>query len=386
MARETAQDYCGFEQGPIRPPSEAFSLLIRVTRNCPWNRCSFCPVYKGQKFSLRHVDNVKRDIDDVHRHVEILRKLAAGSGSLTQAQVHAAAAGLGPEDMQVFATAVHWFAAGMQSVFLQDADSLIIKPDDLVEILRHLRAAFPWVDRVTSYARSHTLARIQPHDMKRIADVGLNRIHVGMESGSDEVLKMSKKGTTKEQHIKAGIKVKNAGIELSEYVMPGLGGVRLSRDHACETADALNQIDPDFIRLRTLRILDGLPLHDQWQSGRFDKCTEAQVVEEIMLFLEKLEGISGVIKSDHMNNLLQDVEGRLPEDKPRMLNSLRSFLSLDANQQSLYVLGRGMGCFRGVSDMDDRGTLQAVQNAYDRLQATPETVERIIVQLRGGRM
>ncbi len=383
---QTSESYPGFEQGPIRPPSEAYSLLIRTTRNCPWNRCTFCPVYKGQKFSLRRPEHIKRDIDAVGKHVEVLRGLADGDGLLTRSAVVEAAGGLGPEDMDAFSAAVQWAAAGMQSVFIQDANSLIMKPAELAEVLRHLKSRFPWVERITSYARSHTLSRISDEEMKMLREAGLSRIHVGMESGSDRVLTLVKKGVTKQRQIEGGLKVKRAGIELSEYVMPGLGGVALCREHALQTADALNQIDPEFIRLRTLRIFPGLELYDQWQAGRFQKSSEAQVVEELVLFIESLSGISSVLKSDHMNNLLQDVEGRLPEDRDAMLGKLRGFLELSAERQALYFLGRGLGLFRGVADLADPQKAAAAEKAYRQLNATPDTIEEIIMRLRAGRM
>jgi len=156
----------------------------------------------------------------------------------------------------------------MHAIFLQDANSLIVKPDQLIRILRHLRSRFPWVDRITSYARSHTIARISDGNLRQMREAGLNRIHIGLESGSDAVLDRVRKGVDKRTQIKAGQKVKKAGMELSEYVMPGLGGKALSRDHALETADALNRINPDFIRLRTLALPGGIPLADEHRSGR----------------------------------------------------------------------------------------------------------------------
>lgn len=386
MNDTTSEPYHGFEQGPIRPPSEAYSLLIRTTRNCPWNRCTFCPVYKGQKFSLRDPEHVKREIDAVARHVDTMRQLSDGDGLLTRSAVVEAAGRLEPGEMEAFSAAVHWAAAGMQSIFLQDANSLIMKSPQLGEVLRHIKSRFPWVERITSYARSHTLSRIKDEDMKMLREAGLSRIHVGMESGSDRVLEMVKKGVTKQRHIEGGLKVKRAGIELSEYVMPGLGGGALSREHALETADALNQIDPEFIRLRTLRILPGIELYDRWRAGSFQKCSEAQVVEELICFIESLSGISSVLKSDHMNNLLEDVEGQMPQDKGLMLGKLRSFLELSPERQSLYFLGRGLGLFRGVADLEDPQQAAAAERAYRQLNATPETIEEIIMELRGGRM
>lgn len=386
MARETPASYCGFEQGPIRPPSEAFSLLVRLTRNCPWNRCTFCPVYKGQVFSLRHVDNVKRDIDMVHRYVEALQQTTGQNGTIDRKQLRTIAASVPPDEIDAFSAAVNWFSRGMQSVFLQDANSLVMKPVELVEILTHLKRRFPWIQRITSYARSRTLVRISEEDLRRIRDAGLNRIHVGLESGSDRVLEMVKKGSTKRDHIDAGIKVKAASMELSEYVMPGLGGVALSEEHARETADALNQINPDFIRLRTTRVIEGMPLHDQLAAGHFQKCTEKEIVEEIKSLIEQLDGITSMFKSDHMHNLLEDVEGQLPEDKAQMIDKLERFLVLNPEEQALYFLGRGVGIFRGVSDMQEPARLSAAHNAYERLGATPQTVEQIILELRKGLM
>jgi histone acetyltransferase (RNA polymerase elongator complex component) len=378
--------YQGFEQGPIRPPSEAYSLLIRVTRNCPWNRCTFCPVYKGQRFSLRSVQDVKRDIDAVAEHVHALRRTAEETGYITQSQMRMLGQNLGPEQIDAFSAAVHWVSAGMQSIFLQDANSLIIKPQDLIEILTYLKAHFPWVERITSYARSHTVSRIDVADLEKMRQAGLNRVHIGMESGSDRVLERVQKGVTKQRHIEAGVRVKQAGIELSEYIMPGLGGVDLSEEHACETADALNQINPDFIRLRTLRLQPGSILDEEQRAGRFTPCTEVQTVQEIRLLVQKLTGITSTLKSDHMMNLLQDVEGKFPDDKARMLERLESFLALDEGRQSLYFLGRSLGAFGGVSDMDDPQTLAAVRVAYQRLGVTPQNVERVCAELTRGRM
>ncbi|MBF0469729.1 MAG: radical SAM protein, partial [Desulfamplus sp.] len=245
------EPYSGFELGPIRPPSEAASLLIRVTRNCPWNHCLFCGIYRKQKFSLRPVSHVLQDIDLVGKYVEQIR---SGSGKRLSPQT------FDDNEQSAFYSALNWVRNGMESIFLQDSNSLVIKPDHLVEILLYIREAFPEVRRITSYARSHTIARIKDHDLERIAKAGLNRIHIGMESASDKVLDFMKKGVDKATHIRAGQKVKNAGIELSEYYMPGLGGREMSRDHALESADALNQINADFVRLRTLAIPPSTPL------------------------------------------------------------------------------------------------------------------------------
>ncbi len=284
--------YQGFEQGPIRPPSEARSLLIRVTRNCPWNRCTFCYIYKNEKFSIRPVADVIKDIDTVYQHLQRIGELADSSGAVYRSDLGALAGKVDPAEIEAFNAALNWFAGGMESIFLQDANSLVIKPDYLVAILEHLKKRFPWVNRITSYARSHSLARISDENLVRIKETGLNRIHVGLETASDQLLTLVQKGCTKEMHVKAGLKVKQAGMELSEYVMPGLGGQELSKQHAEETADALNQINPHFIRLRTLTIPKNYQLFTSEEETPFIKLTDRQIVEEIGTFIELLDGIT----------------------------------------------------------------------------------------------
>jgi hypothetical protein len=373
--------YQGFEQGPIRPPSEANSLLIRITRNCPWNRCTFCPVYKDQRFSIRPVEHVLKDIDAVHGQVQRLQQSADDTGRVRRDQIKHMVDSADPLDEQALYAALNWIAGGMQSIFIQDANSLIIKPADLIKILKHLMTCFPWVERVTSYARSHTVARIKDDDLGEMKRAGLNRIHIGLESGSDEVLKRVMKGVSKASQIKAGCKVKAAGIELSEYVMPGLGGKALSDVHARETADALNQIDPDFIRLRTLAIPNHVPLYDEYQQGQFEKCSDIQMAEETLTFIECLDGITSFVKSDHILNLFQEVEGKLPEDQTLMMKPIQTFLSMHPEQQTLYIVGRRLGFFSKLSDMQSVNRLKRAENACRELGITPENVDTVVEEL-----
>ncbi len=381
LKHRTTEEYQGFEQGPIRPPSEAFSLLVRVTRNCPWNRCTFCPVYKDTRFSIRPKDHVIKDIDSVHRSVEIIQKTAREEGNVPLAEIRKAAGNSDHVDPLAFNAALNWARDGMRSVFIQDANSLIIKPSDFVEILTHLKTRFPWVERITSYARSHTIARISDDNLKAIKNAGLNRIHIGLESGSDNVLKMTQKGVTKETHIKAGLKVKKAGMELSEYVMPGLGGKAFSKEHAVETADALNQINPDFIRLRTLAIPNSVSLYDDYETGRFEKCTDLMMAEEVLLFIESLNGITSVLKSDHILNLFQNLEGKLPEDKENMLDIVRRFLAMTPDRQCVYQVGRRLGYFSRLSDMENPRRLDRAEKACRQFGITPENVDEVIDEL-----
>ena len=378
---KTTEKYQGFEQGPIRPPSEAYSLLIRVTRNCPWNHCTFCPVYKDTRFSIRPKDHVIKDIDSVYRSVKIIQNTAREEGKVPLAEIRKTVENGNQVDPRAFNAALNWIRGGMRSVFIQDANSLIIKPSDFIEILTHLKMRFPWVERITSYARSHTIARISDDNLKAIRDAGLNRIHIGLESGSDKVLKMSKKGVTKETHIKAGLKVKKAGMELSEYVMPGLGGKAYSKEHAVETADALNQINPNFIRLRTLAIPNSVTLYDDYETGLFEKCTDLMMAEETLLFIESLTGITSVLKSDHILNLFQNLEGKFPEDKENMLDIVRRFLAMTPDRQCVYQVGRRFGFFSRLSDMENSRRMERAEKACRQFGITPENVDEVIDEL-----
>lgn len=374
------QEYQGFEQGPIRPPSEAGSLLLRITRNCPWNRCSFCPVYKGSDFSLRPLAHVLEDIDRVRRCVEEIRG-RVGEGNLSRhdfAELRHAELGF---DGNAMNAALHWAMAGMRAIFLQDANSLVIKPGELITILRHLRASFPWVERITSYARSQTIARIKDEDLAAMAEAGLCRIHIGMESGSDAVLARVKKGVDQKTHILAGLKVKRAGIELSEYIMPGLGGRELWREHAIESAMALNAIAPHFIRLRSLAIPNHVELYGEWQKGVFIKQGDVETAQELLLFLETLDGIGSTLASDHILNLFEDLQGSYPADKARLTGMVKSFLDLPDEERMLYQVGRRMGLYRGLGDLADDERRRHAAAACVRAGITPATVDQAIDEL-----
>jgi len=379
--KPTNDNYQGFELGPIRPPSEAHSLLLRVTRNCPWNRCKFCPLYNGEKFSIRPVDHVIRDIDTIRHYVDEIDQIMQQPGGVNQRDFTDLQAGQLESEQMALHAALNWVRGGMRSVFLQDADSMIVKPDDLVQILDHIRRTFGQVERITSYARSHTVARISDEDMARIAGAGLNRIHIGMESGADQVLDFVKKGVDKQTHIAAGKKVKAAGIELSEYFMPGLGGAHFSTQNALETADAINQINPDFIRIRTLAILEQVELYKDVQTGEFTPIGDIQMVEELLLFLDSLEGITSRVKSDHILNLLQEVEGRLPDDREQITAPIRRFLTMPAEEQLLYIVGRRSGVFSRTEDLDDPELVRQAEKIRSDYRVSLDNVEEFVGEM-----
>ena len=327
-----------FEQGPIRPPSEAHSLLLRFTRNCPWNRCTFCPVYKGQDFSRRSLREIRQDIDTVRCIIEELGNLAhsrEGAGQLTQSLLSQVLTS--PSYHACFRHVAAWVYSGKGTVFIQDANSLVMRTQDLVTTLWYLKETVPGIRRITTYARSSSLARKSLDELKEIRDAGLDRIHIGLESGADEVLTLVRKGVTAQQHIDAGRKVIAAGMTLSAYVMPGLGGVAWSRTHALETARVLNAIDPHFIRLRSLRVPPRTPLYQEHVAGRFELLSDDQVVQEIRLFIETLQGISSTLTSDHIMNLLEEVEGSFPEGKAQMLATSDRYLALPRKKGSCFA-------------------------------------------------
>ncbi len=372
------EEYNGFEQGPIRPPSEASSLLLRITRNCPWNKCTFCSIYKNKDFSLRPLENIIKDIDLLHKYINGIMHDLDLTLTFDTKKLNDLFNSFEIKDRAAFNAALHWHSTGMRSIFLQDANSLIMKPDDLVTLLTHIKKRFPLVRRITSYARSHTIARISLENMKHLSVAGLNRIHIGMESGSDKILKMIKKGVDKAGHIKAGLRVKEAGIELSEYVMPGLGGVELSIENALETAEALNMINPDFIRIRSLALPPRAPLAQKWENGSFVKCTDLMVAKELRLFIENLYDIDSHIKSDHILNLIETIDGKMPEDKEKLLSILDSFLDMEPEQQVLYQIGRRMGLFRGPDDMEDTELLNQVKQTCQANGITVDNVDSVI--------
>ncbi|MFZ0240423.1 MAG: radical SAM protein [Desulfobacterales bacterium] len=374
-----------FEQGPIRPPNEARSLLLRLTRNCPWNQCLFCPVYKNRKFSLRTVAEIKQDIQaarDVADDIIALSRQLGSDGEVDDRVVSHLfnRSEYGDAHRGVAA----WLFHKTDACFLQDADNLIMKTDDLVAVLEFLREKFPTISRVTTYSRSRTVVRKSVEDLRRIRQAGLDRVHIGLETGYDPLLKLMKKGVSAAQQVDAGKKLLTAGMELSEYVMPGLGGREMWREHALATADVLNRINPHFIRLRSLRVPQRVPLYGKLADGSFTMQTDDMLAEEIKLFVENLDGITSTVTSDHIMNLLEEVSGKLPEDKPKMLAVIGRYQDLDDTNRLIYRAGRRGGAYRSL---DDLGTDPAL---YDKLKSLvvewqakggPQGVEKFLAEL-----
>lgn len=364
-----------FEICSIRPPTENYSLTFRLTRNCGWNRCLFCPVYKyGVKFSRRTIDEVKRDverakeIDDFimeniiwgttsigegYREIEHMIKDLKGEADQNNSVNYK------DERIQWFSqwfkdkptledSIIHayaWRMGGGDTCFFGDANTLLVRPDFFEEVTDYVKRHFPTLKRFTIYGRTKSAARMDIEDLKIFKRAGLNRIHFGIESGSNRVLSFMKKGVTGEEHIEGCLKTKEAGISPSVYIMPGLGGIAWSEEHAYETAYVLTRSNPDYVRIRTLEVFAGTPLMKAKESGEFIEAEEEQVVKEIRIIIENTEAETMIV-SDSASNLL-DVHGRLPEDRKRMLSIIDEYLGLNPREKLEFSLSSRLQSFIG---------------------------------------
>ena len=372
-----------FELGPIRPPSEAYSLLIRVTMNCSWNRCEFCHTYKGQKFRLRSVVEIKQDIKTARAIQDEIKELSWKSGYEGGVKGAAAAVFNNPPN-QAYQNVALWLYVGGEMVFLQDANSLIMRTDDLVEVMRFLKETLPSIKRVTTYARSKTAAKKKAEELAKLHQAGLSRVHIGLESGYDPLLQYMDKGVTAAEHIKGGRNIVESGISLCEYVVLGLGGKTMWREHATQTAKVLSEIDPDFIRVRTLSINSRMPLYDEIENDHFVRVTDEEIIAEEKLLIEHLNCHSNYV-SDHITNLLQEIEGKLPRDKEKMLAAIARFQSLSPQERVNFRVGRRVGIYSRLDDLGDLSKHEAVEQILHRLvQGSNEVDEEKIYTLMEG--
>ncbi|MFH0845131.1 MAG: radical SAM protein [Pseudomonadota bacterium] len=286
-------------EGPIyRPPSEADSLLIQATVGCPHNKCTFCMVYKkGPSYRARPVKEICEDIDE----------------------------------------ACDLYGEKVKSLFFPAGNSIAMPTRELAAVCRHSIAKFRSLQRITVYGSSQYIAKKGLADLITLREAGLNRIHVGLESGDDDILRRVKKGTNASEQIKAGQIVKEAGMELSEYVILGLGGVERSEIHALKTAEAITEIEPHFVRLRTLvPKINTLLLHEI-KKGRFQLLSPYQVLKETRLLLDHIQ-CRTILTSDHYTNYL-DLSGSLPEDRERLLRVIDQALNWDSSRFRSFFIG-----------------------------------------------
>jgi radical SAM superfamily enzyme YgiQ (UPF0313 family) len=321
-----------YEQPPYRPPTEAYSLLVRVTRNCSWNRCEFCCMYRGQKLEIRPVEEVKNDIRSMKAHVDAIKEWAWANGHGDRV------------DQVARANGVLWLSEGeVKNVFIADSNSVIMKSEELAEIVRFLYETFPTIERVTSYARAKTLVKKSMEDLRLLRDAGLTRLHVGLETGDAELLEIIQKGATPDEMIRGGKKALEAGFELSEYIMPGLGGQEMWEQHARGTAHVLNEVNPHFIRLRTLFVAPDTPLAERYERGEFTLQTTMGLLAEVRLLIAELEVSSDFVVSDHIaNRYMWGIDGKPSLDKERMLQAVDRLIEAAKDSDEKYPVYRGL--------------------------------------------
>ena len=280
-----------YEGMVYRPPSEAQSLIIQATIGCPHNRCTFCSLYKNTKFRIRPVEEIKEDL-----------KMARD-----------------------------YYGEYIESVFFADGNTIIMKTEQLLDIFEYTRSLFPYLERITVYGSSRFVNKKSLEDLKRLRAAGLKRIHTGMESGDDIILERIKKGTNSQEIISAGLKLKEAGISVSEYYLVGIGGKERSREHALNSALTLSAFSPDFIRLRTYVPMPNTPLYDDYQNGVFALLSPHEALREVRLLIENLNCDNSQLLSDHINNYW-NVYGILPQDKDKMLAEIDRALAIDESR------------------------------------------------------
>ncbi|MFP3868645.1 MAG: radical SAM protein [Desulfobacteraceae bacterium] len=276
-------------EGPIyRPPSEADSLLIQATVGCPHNKCTFCMVYKnGVKYKVRPTAEIKADLEEARR----------------------------------------LYGDRVQTLFFPAGNTIAMPTPALAEICRYSYSLFPRLHRITVYGSAQFIYRKGMEQLRLLAEAGLKRIHVGLESGDDVILARIKKGSTFREQVAAGQMLRAVGIEVSEYVMLGIGGKDRSEEHARRSAAAINAIEPDFLRLRTFVPKVNTPLLEDVVAGRFQMLSPHEVLHETLALIEGII-ISTQIVSDHYTNYI-NLAGQLPQDRDRLLESLRQACRLD---------------------------------------------------------
>ncbi|MFA5118936.1 MAG: radical SAM protein [Candidatus Omnitrophota bacterium] len=333
-----------FELGPIRPVDEAKSLLIRTTRGCPWNRCEFCVNYKDMKFSMRSLEEVKGDIVAAAEYY----------GNLT-----------------------------FETCFLQDGDSFLMKTAELISLLTFLKQTFPKLKRISSYGRAQTMIRKSVQEMRAICEAGLNKLYCGMESGSDKVLKKVNKGATSADISTSSRRAKEAGMSISEFIILGLGGQELWEEHARETARVLSEINPHFIRVLTIGVKPGSGLSRQMAAGQYTLQTEKNIIEEQRLLIENLNGITSHYANHHDVDLLMEVVGQFPQDKPRLLAIIDRYLCLPEEDGINFTLGKRLGIYQRLDDMNSAHLRKQVAAQLLKIRDSyPDQMDEVFHHLR----
>lgn len=269
-----------YEGTVYRPPSEAYSLIVQLTIGCSHNSCSFCSMYKEKKFRIRDLNDIMEDLEQA--------KLTYGT---------------------------------VKKVFLADGDALVIETSKLKSILARIKELFPSCERVGIYGAPKDILRKSKEELGELKELGLGIIYLGVESGSNYILKSINKGVTAEEMIEAGCRVKDSGIKLSTTLISGIGGREKITEHAVESAKVINAINPDYVGFLTLMLQSGTKMYDQVQKGEFNVLNPEEVMHEIRIFIEASKVDNCIFRSNHASNYVA-LAGTLPQDKEQLLNNI----------------------------------------------------------------
>jgi radical SAM superfamily enzyme YgiQ (UPF0313 family) len=267
----------------IRPPSEAYSLLLQVTVGCSHNRCTFCGTYRQKKFKIKPVERIEKDLKEARTYGHI------------------------------------------EKLFLCDGDALIIPQPRLEEILLIIKRYLPMLERIGSYANTKSILRKSVDDLKKLKELGLKIIYLGVETGNAELLKKIDKGATREQMIEAAKRIKAAGIELSVTVILGIGGIEKSVEHAMDTASLLADMDPDYVGALTLMLVPQTELYEDYIAGRFVLPDKIGFIRELYLMIANSNFTDCYFTSNHASNYLP-IKARLPGQKEIIMKIIGSVI------------------------------------------------------------
>jgi len=268
----------------IRPPSEAYSLLLQVTVGCSHNKCTFCGTYRQKKFKIKSLEQIKKDLHEARQYEDVNR------------------------------------------VFLCDGDALIIPQPRLKEILEQINKNLPHIERTGTYANAKSILRKSLDELKALKALGLDIIYLGVETGNVELLQKIHKGVSYEQMVDAGRRVKESGITLSVTVLLGLGGIERSIEHALDTARILNDIDPDYVGALTVMFVPETELYEDYLAGRFVLPDRFGFIRELYLMIEKSNFTNCYFTSNHASNYLS-IKARLPREKGKILKMISSVIN-----------------------------------------------------------
>lgn len=286
-----------YEGTVYRPPSEAYSLIIQATVGCSHNKCNFCSMYKEKRFRIRPVEDI---IEDLHMARNMYRKV--------------------------------------ERIFLADGDALIIPMEKLRIILNTIKEIFPECERVGVYGSPKSILIKSIEELKELKTLGIGIVYLGVESGSDKILKEVNKGVLSEEIIIAGKKIKECGIKLSVTLISGLGGKENLKEHALESALVISKINPDYLGFLTLMIEENTELYDKVQSGEFKLLNPEEVMEEMKIFIENVNVKNTVFRSNHASNYVS-LKGTLPLDKEKILNTINNALKDSSYYKSEFLRG-----------------------------------------------